>query len=157
MTPFRTPPELLQRKRAELAAIGPSGPLSLLAYAAAAPLVWAAAALAAAPALLKQASGAPPAPMAERAAPPFTPHEEFIAVDGGAVRLKAVSPRPRDRSKPLMLLLHGFPECWYSWRWQMEAFADEYDGEAERGKGRKGGTEHGGGVRGRAPCVFTAV
>ena len=25
-----------------------------------------------------------------------------------------------------MLLLHGFPECWYSWRHQLEAFATDY-------------------------------
>lgn len=30
--------------------------------------------------------------------------------------------------KPLMLLLHGFPECWYSWRHQLkyEQFRDQY-------------------------------
>ncbi|PZD71786.1 Soluble epoxide hydrolase [Acaryochloris thomasi RCC1774] len=27
---------------------------------------------------------------------------------------------------PLMLMLHGFPECWYSWRHQIPAFAQEY-------------------------------
>jgi pimeloyl-ACP methyl ester carboxylesterase len=27
-------------------------------------------------------------------------------------------------SGPLVLLLHGFPECWYSWRHQLEALAD---------------------------------
>ncbi|KAI8466905.1 MAG: alpha/beta hydrolase fold protein [Monoraphidium minutum] len=26
-----------------------------------------------------------------------------------------------------MLFVHGFPELWYSWRYQMEEFADEYD------------------------------
>jgi epoxide hydrolase 4 len=28
--------------------------------------------------------------------------------------------------KPLMLFLHGFPECWRSWRPLMAAFSDEY-------------------------------
>lgn len=26
-----------------------------------------------------------------------------------------------------MLFLHGFPECWYSWRHQMAAFGQDYD------------------------------
>jgi len=29
-------------------------------------------------------------------------------------------------SKPLMLMLHGFPEFWYSWRHQIEAFKNDY-------------------------------
>ena len=27
---------------------------------------------------------------------------------------------------PLMLLLHGFPECWYSWRHQIAALAPHF-------------------------------
>ncbi|XP_076441555.1 epoxide hydrolase 1-like [Babylonia areolata] len=30
------------------------------------------------------------------------------------------------QNKPLMLLLHGFPEFWYSWRNQLKDFNDEY-------------------------------
>ena len=33
---------------------------------------------------------------------------------------------PATSPKPLLLLLHGFPECWYSWRHIMRAFADDY-------------------------------
>ncbi|MGL6282963.1 MAG: alpha/beta fold hydrolase, partial [Microcoleaceae cyanobacterium] len=29
-------------------------------------------------------------------------------------------------SGPLMLLLHGFPEFWYSWRYQLPEFAKDY-------------------------------
>ena len=25
---------------------------------------------------------------------------------------------------PLVVLCHGFPESWYSWRWQLPAFAE---------------------------------
>lgn len=31
-----------------------------------------------------------------------------------------------DEYKPLMLLLHGFPECWYSWRHQLKEFRKSY-------------------------------
>ncbi|XP_033121190.1 epoxide hydrolase 4-like [Anneissia japonica] len=51
-----------------------------------------------------------------------------------------------DRSKPLMLFLHGFPECWYSWRHQMKAFSVNYRcvaldmrgfGESDRPSGKE--------------------
>jgi epoxide hydrolase 4 len=28
---------------------------------------------------------------------------------------------------PLIVMLHGFPECWYSWRYQLHAFSDCFD------------------------------
>lgn len=31
-----------------------------------------------------------------------------------------------DQSKPLMLCLHGFPEFWYSWRYQIREFSKDY-------------------------------
>lgn len=31
-----------------------------------------------------------------------------------------------DKSKPLVLFIHGFPDFWYSWRHQMTALADNY-------------------------------
>ncbi|MCW2940856.1 MAG: alpha/beta hydrolase fold protein [Actinomycetia bacterium] len=45
-------------------------------------------------------------------------------------------------SGPLVLLLHGFPECWYSWRHQLDALASAgYRAVApdQRGYGRTGG------------------
>ncbi|DBB17283.1 TPA: hypothetical protein ACH3X3_014329 [Trebouxia sp. C0006] len=44
-----------------------------------------------------------------------------------------------------MLLVHGFPELWYSWRWQLEAFKEDYEvvafdlrgyGQTEKPKGK---------------------
>ncbi len=32
----------------------------------------------------------------------------------------------RAGSGPLMVMLHGFPECWYSWRHQLRAFAPNF-------------------------------
>jgi len=31
-----------------------------------------------------------------------------------------------DRSKPLMLFIHGFPEFWYSWRHQLKEFSKDF-------------------------------
>ncbi|MFH4973708.1 hypothetical protein AB6A40_000417 [Gnathostoma spinigerum] len=31
-----------------------------------------------------------------------------------------------DKSKPLMLFVHGFPEFWYSWRFQLRHFREKY-------------------------------
>lgn len=31
-----------------------------------------------------------------------------------------------DATKPLVLLLHGFPECWYSWRHQLAALGESF-------------------------------
>ncbi|KAK7108407.1 epoxide hydrolase 4-like [Littorina saxatilis] len=40
------------------------------------------------------------------------------------VRLHYVS--TGSEGKPLMLLVHGFPEFWYSWRYQLKEFRDSY-------------------------------
>lgn len=31
-----------------------------------------------------------------------------------------------DSSRPLLLFLHGFPEFWFSWKHQMQAFSTDY-------------------------------
>lgn len=31
-----------------------------------------------------------------------------------------------DHSKPLMVFVHGFPEFWFSWRFQLEHFSKDY-------------------------------
>ncbi len=47
-------------------------------------------------------------------------HHQFIETNG--IRLHAVT----QGSGPLMLLLHGFPEFWYTWRYQIPIFAERY-------------------------------
>jgi pimeloyl-ACP methyl ester carboxylesterase len=47
-------------------------------------------------------------------------HEDYIIANG--INLHYVT----QGEGPLMLMLHGFPEFWYSWRHQIPAFAHEY-------------------------------
>ena len=44
------------------------------------------------------------------------------AVDVGGLRMHYVTKGPADG--PLVLLLHGFPEMWWSWRYQIEPLAN---------------------------------
>jgi pimeloyl-ACP methyl ester carboxylesterase len=46
---------------------------------------------------------------------------EHLAVQAGEVRLHCAAMGPRDG--PLVVLLHGFPECWVTWRNQLPALA----------------------------------
>jgi len=46
---------------------------------------------------------------------------EHFDVKAGDVRLHCAAIGPRDG--PLVLLMHGFPECWLSWRYQLPALA----------------------------------
>ncbi|XP_002130027.2 epoxide hydrolase 4-like [Ciona intestinalis] len=31
-----------------------------------------------------------------------------------------------EKDKPLMIILHGFPDCWYTWRHMMKQYSDRY-------------------------------
>ncbi|HLM02553.1 MAG TPA: alpha/beta hydrolase [Pyrinomonadaceae bacterium] len=48
---------------------------------------------------------------------------EFGDAQIGGVRLHYAKAGEGER---LVILLHGFPECWYSWRHQLAALSDEY-------------------------------
>jgi len=109
---YVSPPEVIKQKQAELAEIGPGGAPKAAFFVAWAPVVWLAGLIGNAPALL-QGLGKPPVPP-QSLQPPFPLHEEFVTVNG--VRLHCVSPFKRNQGKPLMLMVHGFPELWYSWR-----------------------------------------
>eukprot|EP00775_Hariotina_reticulata_P004209 gene4209-4458_t len=118
--------DVVAEKIRQLQQIGPSGRQRLWLYRAISLPVWMMyiarliASYAARPAaLLKR-----PDPLVFQLKPPFPLHEEMIVVNG--IKLHAVSPR-RNPGKPLMLMLHGWPECWYSWRHQMAALADDWD------------------------------
>jgi len=52
---------------------------------------------------------------------PDLPQLEDLWLDRGPVRLHAVAAGPLDG--PLVILLHGFPEFWYSWRKQIGPLA----------------------------------
>ena len=39
---------------------------------------------------------------------------------------KGPAASPAGGRPPLMLCLHGFPECWYAWRWVLAAFSSHY-------------------------------
>ncbi|KAM4748087.1 epoxide hydrolase 3 [Rhinophrynus dorsalis] len=48
----------------------------------------------------------------------------YIRIKKSAIRFHYVA--SGERGKPLMLLLHGFPENWYSWRYQLDEFSNGY-------------------------------
>lgn len=48
----------------------------------------------------------------------------YVLIKGSGLRFHYVAAGEKD--KPLLLLLHGFPEIWYSWRYQLREFKSEY-------------------------------
>ena len=49
---------------------------------------------------------------------------EYLETNG--IRLHYMTQSMTKGDGPLMLFLHGFPECWYSWRHQLRAFGQDY-------------------------------
>jgi len=49
------------------------------------------------------------------------------AVSEGGVKIHYASLGPKDAaSAPLVVMIHGFPDFWYSWRHQMSALSDRF-------------------------------
>ena len=48
---------------------------------------------------------------------------EFRQIDAGEVTLRAAIEGPEPGTAPLAILVHGFPESWYSWRHQLAPIA----------------------------------
>eukprot|EP00877_Chromochloris_zofingiensis_P006578 jgi/Chrzof1/2173/Cz11g04280.t1 len=128
---IQSPPAFIAQKSKELQDIGPGclypqGLSGCVKIGAAALPLWAGALLQIGVTVLKSPFTAfRKDPSAFKLKEPFPLHEENVTVNG--IRLHCVSPGRRNPDKPLMLMVHGFPECWYSWRHQMKEFADDYD------------------------------
>lgn len=68
---------------------------------------------------------------------------EFINLTKAKIRLHYVS--AGNKNNQLMLFLHGFPECWYIWKYQLKEFSKKYHtvsvnmrgyGESDKPKGK---------------------
>jgi pimeloyl-ACP methyl ester carboxylesterase len=77
--------------------------------------------------------------------PPSMRHDDLPGVSHRYVDARGLRMHVAEAgSGPLVLLLHGFPECWYSWRHQLTALAEAgYHAVApdQRGYCRTGGPE----------------
>ncbi|MHC5025815.1 MAG: alpha/beta fold hydrolase [Planctomycetota bacterium] len=63
-------------------------------------------------------------PEAPLEATPLLDRVEHHFADSGGVRIHYVTTGPEDG--PLVVMLHGFPDYWYTWRHQMVALEDAY-------------------------------
>ncbi|CAF3273212.1 unnamed protein product [Rotaria socialis] len=59
-----------------------------------------------------------------QATDPVHGQHDMIKLKSSGVSLHYVSKGSSDQ--PLMLFVHGFPECWYTWRYQMKYFSKNY-------------------------------
>jgi pimeloyl-ACP methyl ester carboxylesterase len=87
-------------------------------------MLWAAGALAVGAAFAAPSSAAGPEPGAAAAGPtswadPAMPAVTHRMVETNGIRLHVAE----QGDGPLVILCHGFPECWYSWRHQLPALA----------------------------------
>jgi pimeloyl-ACP methyl ester carboxylesterase len=48
------------------------------------------------------------------------------AVSDGGVKIHYASLGPKDAAAPLVVMIHGFPDFWYSWRHQMSGLSDRF-------------------------------
>src|SRR5262245_7620937 len=63
-------------------------------------------------------------PEATPKAADLLPRAEDGSVDSGGVKIHYVS--LGDEKDPLVVMIHGFPDFWYSWRAQMPALAGRF-------------------------------
>ncbi len=61
----------------------------------------------------------------ESGAPRHDPwHFESLVLKSG-LKMRVARAGPSDA--PLVVMMHGFPECWYSWRHQLRSLSDSFD------------------------------
>lgn len=79
------------------------------------------------------------APVAASDEPPLMDRVEFGYADNGGVKIHYASLG----EGPLVVMIHGFPDFWYSWRHQMEALASDFQVVAidQRGYNKSGQPE----------------
>lgn len=63
---------------------------------------------------------APPDPSATRIGGPW----RHLDVHANGIRFHVVEAGPADSDAPLVVLLHGFADFWWSWRHQLTGLAD---------------------------------
>jgi pimeloyl-ACP methyl ester carboxylesterase len=56
-------------------------------------------------------------------------HEEHGFVDSAGVRIHYAA---RGQHGPLLVMIHGFPDFWFTWRHQMPALATDHPGDRHR-------------------------
>ncbi|KAJ3281864.1 hypothetical protein HK104_011228 [Borealophlyctis nickersoniae] len=56
---------------------------------------------------------------------------EYVTANGLTFHYVLNGPsKPEGGKRPLLLFIHGFPECWYTWRHQLKYFSEKYNAVA---------------------------
>src|SRR5262245_13372366 len=53
-------------------------------------------------------------------------HGYAVSEGGVKIHYASLGPQKADARTPLVILIHGFPDFWYSWRDQMQALSDRF-------------------------------
>lgn len=54
-------------------------------------------------------------------------HHKWLSVNGIKIHAVRCDSETSSPPKPVMLLVHGFPQAWFAWQYQMQHFRDRYD------------------------------